>query len=155
MTAMAQPAAKPKQPPTKVATEAQAAPAAATAPGIGTDDFKAIGVVYDEWKSAVRRRDAHAISLLYTADGMVVTQASPSARGRQALADLNQYYFDLGLIDVEIHTQEMYTVGDMICELGTAEALTASGRVLSTNRYMTLWKKEDGKWRVHRDFITQ
>jgi uncharacterized protein (TIGR02246 family) len=135
--------------------EAQAAPAAATAPGIGTDDFKAIGVVYDEWKSAVRRRDAHAISLLYTADGMVVTQASPSARGRQALADLNQYYFDLGLIDVEIHTQEMYTVGDMICELGTAEALTASGRVLSTNRYMTLWKKEDGKWRVHRDFITQ
>jgi uncharacterized protein (TIGR02246 family) len=124
-------------------------------PGIGPDDFKAIAAVYDEWKSAVRRRDARAISLLYTADGMVVTQASPSTRGRQSLAELNRYYFDSGLAAMEVHTQEMYTVGEMICELGTAESFTDSGKVLSTNRYMTLWKKEDGKWRVHRDFLAQ
>jgi len=46
-------------------------------------------------------------------------------------------------------------VGAMICELGTSDALTASGHVLSRSRYMTLWKKEDGKWRVHRDFLAQ
>jgi uncharacterized protein (TIGR02246 family) len=141
------------------AIHAAAAPepqaAAAPAPGIGPDDFKAIGAVYDEWKSAVRRRDAHAISLLYTADGMVVTPARPSTRGRQSVAELNQYYFDFGLAAVEIHTEEMYTVGDMICELGTAEAFTGSGKILSAGRYMTLWKKEEGKWRVHRDFLGQ
>jgi ketosteroid isomerase-like protein len=49
----------------------------------------------------------------------------------------------------------MYPVGDMVCELGTAESFTSSGKALSTNRYMTLWKKEDGKWRVHRDFLAQ
>ena len=128
---------------------------AASAPSGGADDFKAIGAVYDEWKSAVRRRDAHAIAELYTADGEVVTQTGTSARGRQAVAALNQYYFDWGLVSVEVHTQEMYTVGDLICELGTAEAFTDSGRILSANRYMTLWKKEDGKWRVHRDYIVQ
>jgi len=135
------------------APEPQAA--AAPAPGIGSDDFKAIAAVYDEWKSAVRRRDAQAISLLYTADGMVVTPASPSVRGRQALAELNQYYFDFGVAAIEVHTQEMYPVDDMVCELGTAEAFTGSGKVLSANRYMTLWKKEEGKWRVHRDFLAQ
>jgi beta-lactamase regulating signal transducer with metallopeptidase domain/ketosteroid isomerase-like protein len=129
--------------------------AVAPAPAIGPDDFKAIGAVYDEWKSAIRRRDARAISLLYTADGMVVTPARPSTRGRQSVADLNQYYFDFGLASIEIHTEEMYTVGDLICELGTSDALTASGRVLSVSRYMTLWKKEEGKWRVHRDFLSQ
>ena len=129
--------------------------AAAPAPGIGSDDFQAIAAVYDEWKSAVRRRDAHAISLLYTADGMVVTQASPSVRGRQALEELNQHYLDFGLAAIEVHTQEMYPVGDMVCELGAAEAFTDSGKVLSANRYMTLWKKQDGKWRVHRDFLAQ
>jgi uncharacterized protein (TIGR02246 family) len=107
---------------------------AVSAPGIGAEDFKAIGAVYEEWKSAVRRRDAHAIALLYTADGTVVTEASRSTRGRQAVAQLNQYYFDWGLASVEMHTQEMYTVGDMICELGTAEAFTGSGKVLSANR---------------------
>jgi uncharacterized protein (TIGR02246 family) len=141
------------------AIHAAAAPepqvAAANAPGIGLDDFKAIGAVYDEWKTAVLRRDAHAISLLYTADGMVVTPARPATRGRQALADLYQYYFDFGLASIEVHTGEMYTVGDMICELGTAEAFTASGSVLSTSRYMTLWKKEEGKWRAHRDFLNR
>jgi uncharacterized protein (TIGR02246 family) len=141
------------------AIHAAAAPepqaAVVTALGIGPDDFKAIAAVYDEWKSAVRRRDAHAISLLYTADGMVVTQASSSVRGRQAVEELNQYYFDFGVAAIEVHTQEMYPVGDMVCELGTAEAFTGSGKVLSANRYMTLWKKEDGKWRVHRDFLNQ
>ena len=135
------------------APEPQAAVAPAT--GIGSDDFKAIAAVYDEWKSAVSRRDARAFSLLYTADGMVVTPASPSVRGRQALEELNQYYFDFGVASIEVHTQEMYPVGDMICELGTAEAFTASGKALSFNRYMTLWKKEEGKWRVHRDFLAQ
>jgi len=110
--------------------------------GVGLDDFKAIGAVNDEWKSAVRQRDAHAVSLLYTADGMVVTPARPSVRGRQALADLYQYYFDNGLAGIEVHPREMFTVGDMICELGTAEGLTSSGTVLATSRYMTLWKKE-------------
>ena len=141
------------------AIHAAAAPepqvAAAPAPGVGPDDFKAIAAVYDEWKSAVRRRDAHAISLLYTADGMVVNQGSPSTRGRQSVAELNQFYFDFGLASVEVHTEEMYAVGEMICELGTAQAFTGSGKVLSANRYMTLWKKEDGKWRVHRDFLAQ
>jgi uncharacterized protein (TIGR02246 family) len=129
--------------------------AAVTALGIGPDDFKAIGAVYDEWKSAVRRRDAQAISLLYTADGMVVNQGSPSTRGRQSVAELNQFYFDIGLASMEVHTEEMYAVGEMICELGTAQSLTGSGEALSANRYMTLWKKEDGKWRVHRDFLAQ
>ena len=86
---------------------------------------------------------------------MVVTPASPSVRGRQALAELNQYYFDSGLAAIEVHTQEMYPVGDMVCELGTAEAFTGNGKALSFNRYMTLWKKEEGKWRVHRDFLAQ
>jgi uncharacterized protein (TIGR02246 family) len=129
--------------------------AAAPVPAVGPDDFKAIGAVYDEWKSAVRRRDAQAISLLYTADGTVVTPVRPSTRGRQSLMELNQFYFDSGVASIEVHTQEMYPVGDMVCELGTAESFTGSGKVLSTNRYMTLWKKEDGKWRVHRDFLAQ
>ena len=129
--------------------------AAAPAPGVGPDDYKAIAAVYDEWKSAVRRRDAQAISLLYTADGTVVTPVRPSTRGRQSIMELNQFYFDSGVASIEVHTQEMYPVGDMVCELGTAESFTGSGKVLSTNRYMTLWKKEDGKWRVHRDFLAQ
>ena len=141
------------------AIHAAAAPepqvAAPNTPGIGDDDFKAIAAVYDEWKSAVRRRDAHAISMLYSADGMVVTAARPSFRGRQAVAELNQFYFDFGVASVEVNTDEMYAVGEMICELGTAQAFTVSGGVLSVNRYMTLWKKEDGKWRVHRDYIAQ
>jgi uncharacterized protein (TIGR02246 family) len=129
--------------------------AAASSPGVGPDDFKAIAAVYEEWKDAIRRRDAEAISLLYTADGMVVTPAGPPASGRPALVKLNQFYFDFGLVSVDIHTQEMYAVGDMVCELGTAEAFTATGRAMSNQRYMTLWKKQDGKWRVHRDFLVQ
>ena len=71
------------------------------------------------------------------------------------MAELNQFYFDIGLASMEVHTEEMYAVGEMICELGTAQSLTGSGEALSANRYMTLWKKEDGKWRVHRDFLAQ
>jgi hypothetical protein len=69
------------------------------------------------------------------------------------MVDLYQYFFDNGLAGIEVHTQEMYAVGDMICELGTSEGLTSSGHVLSASRYMTLWKTEEGKWRAHRDYL--
>ena len=132
-----------------------ATPQGTNAPATALEDFKAIGAVYGEWKNAVVRRDAHAIGELYTADATLVTQDRPEVTGRQAITQLYQSYLDFGLATIEVNPREMYTVGAMICELGTSDALTASGHVLSRSRYMTLWKKEDGKWRVHRDFLAQ
>ena len=86
---------------------------------------------------------------------MVVTSASPATQGRQAVAEANQHLFDFGLTRLDVETQEIYAVGDTICELGTAELFTASGRVILSYRFMTLWKKEEGKWRVHRAFLTE
>ena len=129
--------------------------AAAHATEIGVDDFQAVAAVNTEWVDAFHRRDAHAVSMLYTADAVVVTQERPPVKGRQAIEELYQFYFASGLTGFAVHTQEMYRVGDMISELGRSEAVTDGGGGLRSHRYMTLWKKDEGTWRAHRDYICQ
>jgi len=43
----------------------------------------------------------------------------------------------------------------MILDIGRGTVLTEKGEVLSNTRSMTLWKKEEGKWRIHRDYTVR
>jgi uncharacterized protein (TIGR02246 family) len=118
-------------------------------------DVQGIAAVYAQWENAIRQRDALAISMFHTADTVIVTEGRPDARGRVAVEELYRYYFANGLAGAEIHLQDSYAVGDLVCALGHSEAFTAAGRLLSASRHMTLWKKEAGQWRVHRDYLAR
>jgi len=115
-------------------------------------DAKAVADANAAFVEALRRRDAKAIADLYTTDSVMVTVNGPPVRGRQAVREVYQYAMDQGMADAEIRTQEIYAVGDMICDIGRGTTLNAKGEVLGNVRAMTLWKKEEGKWRIHRDY---
>lgn len=40
---------------------------------------------------------------------------------------------------------------NMLIEQGTGYFAHADGKVLSSGRYLLIWKKEDGEWRIFRD----
>ena len=121
----------------------------------GAANVQAIAAANADFVAAVRRRDSKAIAEMYTTDGMMVTPSGPPTRGRQALRDVYDEAFENGMADAEIRTQEVYAVGDMILDIGRGTVLTEKGEVLSNTRSMTLWKKEEGKWRIHRDYTVR
>ncbi len=104
-----------------------------------------------DWLRAFRQRDAASFALRYTKDCLL---AGPLAAGsgRQSAMLLYQRLVDVGVADLEIRSDELYPVGGLLCELGRARILNAHGEVVANTRFMTLWKREEGEWRVFRDF---
>jgi ketosteroid isomerase-like protein len=49
-------------------------------------------------------------------------------------------------------TVTMNADGDLLIVTGTAEARSDSGELKYTFRYLVVWKKEDGVWKLYRDF---
>jgi hypothetical protein len=45
-------------------------------------------------------------------------------------------------------------VGDTAHEVGQYELLDAAGKTLDRGKYVVLWKKEGGRFKLHRDIWT-
>lgn len=104
------------------------------------------------YAGAFARRDLDALASFYTEDARVAGQAYPLVHGRGGARSLLQLIVDQGFDELRIDTRELYPVGDLVCEVGEARWSAASGSSTVTNRFMTLWKWQDGTWRIHRDW---
>jgi uncharacterized protein (TIGR02246 family) len=104
------------------------------------------------WRAALRSRDAAAMARFYTSDALVVLPHTYPAHGHRGVSDVLQHLMDQGAVDVDVQPVEMYSVGEMVCEAGRATFWRSGGGVSLNVQFMALWKKEDGEWRIHRDF---
>jgi ketosteroid isomerase-like protein len=100
---------------------------------------------------ALRRGDTEALALHYTADAEVVVPLLPVARGRGGVRDLYEHLVSAGVSAVDHEILDLYPVGGLVCEIAITRFRASSGAVVQSSRDMTLWRQEDGEWRVHRE----
>lgn len=53
-----------------------------------------------------------------------------------------------------LNTNEVLDLNNYAYELGDYQIKTADGQVVDKGSYGTLWKKEDGKWKIYRDMVS-
>ena len=58
---------------------------------------------------------------------------------------------DQGVASLKIEADEIYRIGETVVDIGEFAALAENGMVMARGNYMTIWKREDGRWKVHRD----
>ncbi len=120
---------------------------------VGIEDARAsILTAEASWRDALRSRDAAAMARFYTSDALLVLPDTSPARGRRGASDLMERLIGRGVVDVDVQATEMYPVGETICEAGRETFWRSGGGVSLNVQFMTLWKKEDGEWRIHRNF---
>jgi carbonic anhydrase len=100
--------------------------------------------------AAFLRGDAAAIAQLYTEDAQVIAPGEPVARGRSAIAAAWQKSIDSGVKDVALHTTEVESTGDLASETGDVRLVAKDGSI-TQGRYLVVWKREGGRWKLHRD----
>jgi uncharacterized protein (TIGR02246 family) len=100
--------------------------------------------------AAFLRGDAAAIAQLYTETAQVIAPGEPVARGRVAIAAAWQKAIDSGVKDVSLHTADVESAGDLASETGTVRLVAKDGAVTQA-RYVVVWKREGGRWKLHRD----
>lgn len=102
---------------------------------------------------AFRRRDAAAIAELYTRDGQLLPANSDVVTGTDPIRAFWQGAMDMGIEEVVLETAELEGHGDVAYEVGRY-TLRAGGEAADHGKYLVIWRREGGSWKLHRDIWT-
>jgi uncharacterized protein (TIGR02246 family) len=93
--------------------------------------------------------DAETVSELYTEDAQVIAPGAEVARGRAAIA---RFWGESmkSTRDVKLETATVESHGDLAFEDGVVHLVATDGSKTSA-RYVVVWKRAGGRWRIHRD----
>jgi uncharacterized protein (TIGR02246 family) len=94
--------------------------------------------------------DADAIAQLYTENAELIAPGAPIARGRSAIAAAWKGTIATGIEDLALTTADVESAGDLAYETGTVRIVPKEGTP-SQGRYLVVWKREGGRWKLHRD----
>lgn len=93
--------------------------------------------------------DSVSIAAMYTRDGKIGCKKGPeilAAAGswiRSNIKNDSRY--------VTFKTVTLSSDGDLLLETGLGEGKNVKGEVKYSFRYLVVWKKEDGVWKIYRD----
>lgn len=102
---------------------------------------------------AFGQRDAAGCASLYTEQGAMLPPNADIARGRQAIQDVWQGIFDAGLTAFRVESLEVESAGDLAYEMGRYTLYAGDNDVADEGKYILIWKREAGQWRIHRDIV--
>jgi len=109
-----------------------------------------IAAVNRMFEEAAGKGDLESLASLYTKDAVALPPDGPLVRGRdnikQMWASIAQ---QIGLKSVKLETIDLEVAGEMAHEVGEAQLTLGSGTAVV--KYVVVWKKADGQWRLHRD----
>jgi uncharacterized protein (TIGR02246 family) len=114
----------------------------------------AIEAANRKWEAAVIRGDGPGVATLYTADAELLPYQSDFVRGRDAIGKYWQAAINSGIKGVSLTTVEVEGHGNTAHEVGTYELRGADGKPLDHGKYVVIWKKVAGSWKLHRDIWT-
>lgn len=126
----------------------------AAAPVSAEDVRAGIEASNRKWEAALSRGDAAAIAATYTADGELLPAHSDAVHGPKAIAEYMQAVLRAGIRKATLTTLEVDGCGDSASEVGTYEFKGEDGTLMDHGKYIVLWKKEGGDWKLRRDMFT-
>ena len=106
-----------------------------------------------KFSAAVEKGDAAAIADLYSANAMVLPPNSDTVEGKEAIKGLFQGFIDSGVKGLILTTLEAERQGDFVHEVGKYSLKGENGKELDKGKYIVVWKREGGKWKLHRDIF--
>jgi len=95
--------------------------------------------------------DASGMASLYTRDAMLMPPGAEVQQGAEAIGGFWQMAMDMGIKTARLTTLEITEAGENAIEVGEYELGGAEDLVLDRGKYLVIWKKEKGNWRLAKD----
>ena len=119
--------------------------------GQASPDEQAIAEANAAWEAAFNAGDGAGMAALYTEDAMLLPPGGESVEGRAAIEAFWQSAIEELGVQAALKTSELEIHGDMATEVGSFVDTGADGAHVDHGKYVVLWKKVDGDWKLHRD----
>jgi ketosteroid isomerase-like protein len=95
--------------------------------------------------------DSAGMASAYSKDGLLMLNNMPSVKGNDQLATVWGSFIRAGVSKLTLTTLEVWGDENFVTEEGLFEIKTKEDAPIDKGKYLVLWKKEDGKWKLHRD----
>ena len=96
--------------------------------------------------------DSVALADCYATDAKFMAPNSPAVEGRKNIQSvLAAGIINAGVASVDLTTVNVWGNEAMLAEEGALIMTGKGGKELDKGKYIVLWKKEDGKWKLFRD----
>jgi uncharacterized protein (TIGR02246 family) len=116
-----------------------------------SDLRESIQAVNEEFGAAYRRGDARAVAAMYTQGGQLYPPNENIVAGREAIEKFWKAAMDSGVKGVELKTTEVEGLGNSVVEAGIYTLYAKDGATLDRGKYLVVWKRVGGRWKLHRD----
>jgi len=103
-----------------------------------------------EFMAAFARQDAAAVAKLYASGGQLLPPNSDMVSGVDGIREFWKGTMAQGITAVTLETREVEPAGDGAVEVGRYRIM-AGDALADQGKYLVVWKKEGGAWRLHRD----
>jgi uncharacterized protein (TIGR02246 family) len=110
-----------------------------------------IQAVNEIFMSTFARGDAAGMGGLYTEKGQLLPSNSDFVTGRKAIQDFWKGAMDMGIKNAKLQTIELEEHGDSAYEVGKYTLSGVGGQIMDQGKYIVIWKKQGGEWKLHRD----
>jgi ketosteroid isomerase-like protein len=97
-------------------------------------------------------RDSVGLANLYTQDAKFMNSGAPAITGRTNIQSALSGIMKSGITSANLITIEVWGTEDFITEEGELSLFVDEAEVYQ-GKYMVLWKKDDGKWKLFRDIF--
>ena len=114
---------------------------------------EAIAAINKRFMAASEAGDGAAVAALYTDDASFLPPHCPAIVGPQAIAEFAQEIFDAGVAKIELRSIDVEEHGDVAFEEGRYRLVAADGDLVDEGKYVVIWKRTDGTWKLHKDIF--
>jgi ketosteroid isomerase-like protein len=99
---------------------------------------------------AIAKGDSTGQAALYTSDACMFEAGTPIC-GTAALTSFFSAGYKMGVKGIKITSKNISGGKELVAEEGSYELIGDNEKVIDSGTYITLWKEENGKWKVWRD----
>lgn len=93
--------------------------------------------------------DAPLIDNMFTRDAKVLPPESPPVIGRAAIAKLTADYISFGISEFTEETTDFYGNENLLVDQGNYVMIYGKEKTVEKGKYLNVWKKEDGTWKIY------
>jgi ketosteroid isomerase-like protein len=111
-----------------------------------------IEVANTEFKVLFAATDSVGLANLYTQDAKFMNNGAPAVTGRKNIQSALSGILKSGVSSVNLVTIDVWGTDNLITEEGEL-SLFVDEDVVYQGKYIVLWKKVDGKWKLFRDIF--
>ena len=116
-------------------------------------DLAAVRKIVEENNSRFTRAhvtgDAAVIDNMFTVDAKCLPPESEPVIGRAAIAKLTAQYIAFGISEFREETTDFCGNEDLVVDQGNYVMIYGKEKTMEKGKYVNVWKKEDGTWKIY------